>query len=57
MENGCKRILASEVKIKLDEPRVESARDIGVILKVGSNGDITTKGNEPLEDKFINIIT
>ncbi|MBC2578923.1 small, acid-soluble spore protein, alpha/beta type [Clostridium sp. DJ247] len=56
MENSYNRILMTEGKMKLDKPKVESARDVGVILKVGNNGDITSRGNGSLEDKVSNLI-
>lgn len=39
------RVLLPESQRGLDQFRMESAREIGITLKVGHNGDFTSRGN------------
>jgi len=43
MSNGNNRVLVPEAKAALDKFKMESASEVGVNLKAGYNGDLTSR--------------
>ncbi|MDP4143141.1 MAG: alpha/beta-type small acid-soluble spore protein [Bacillota bacterium] len=45
MSNRSNRVLVPQAKEKLDQFKMESAREVGVPLSQGYNGDLTSREN------------